>query len=338
MCQTEYCEAIVKNLRRPRYRRALALGFLLLSGCSRPAPSAALPADNYITRGNAKADLKDYDGAIADYNQALVSRPNDADVYYNLGLARSGKDDYAGAVADLDRAIALSPVDAEFYLGRGGIKFSAQDYAAAVADFDQAIGLRPDYTAAFYARALAQRRQGDFDGAFADYDQAIAIDPNYWRAYNGRATAHNAHGDFALAIPDYEKRIALEPEGSEYASFQRSLLLRRLNRAGEDNLAAVVAGWPDGWPKTIGQYLTGHLDGDELRRRAAAPADAQTRREQLCEANYYVGITALLAGRMAEARERFSACVETNVYQFLEFLLARSELARMDAAQGDGAK
>jgi lipoprotein NlpI len=310
------------------------MSLLLFAGCSRTPPPPTLTADEYITRGISEAEHDDYDAAIADFNQALALQPDDAGVYFNLGLAKNGKKDFDGAMADFDRVLALDPADADAYLSRGLAKFAQENYGGAIADYDQAIALVPSFTDAIYARALAHRRQGDYDAAFADYDHAIEIDPNYWRAYNGRATTHNAHGDYALAILDYEKRIALEPVGDEYAWFQRSLLLRRLGRTSEDDLAKQIATWPDGWPKTIGQFLTGHLDAGELLRLAAVPTDPQTRREQLCEANYYVGITDLLAGRTAEAREKFQACVDTGVYQFLESLLARTELAKMKAADG----
>lgn len=318
----------------------LALSLLLLAGCHPPPPpspspppppSLALTAEGYIREGITKSETGDYDGAIAEYNQALALRPDDSDALYNLGLAKSGKQDYAGAITEFDQVLAQNPGDAEACLSRGGAKFSQQDYDGAIADYDRAIALEPDFTAAIYARALAHRRQGDYDAAFADYDHAIALDPDYWRAYNGRATTHNAHGDFALAILDYEKRIALEPDGDEYAWFQRSLLMRRLGRPDDGELAQQVAGWPDGWPKTVGQFLLGKISADDLLRLAAAPTDAQTKREQLCEANYYVGITDLLAGHLAEAKEKFTACVATGVYQFLESLLARTELARMQA-------
>jgi lipoprotein NlpI len=313
-------------------RGTLALALLLLIGCQPPPAPMAPTADEYSTQGITKFDQADYDGAIADYNRALALEPNDADVHFNLGLARNGKQDYAGAIAEFDQVLALNPGDAEACLSRGSAKFFQENYDGAIADYDHAIALEPNFTDAIYARALAHRREGNYDAAFADYDHAIALDPNYWRAYNGRATTHNAHGDYALAILDYEKRIALEPDGDEYAWFQRSLILRRLGRPDDGELAKQVASWPHNWPKTVGQFLLGQLGPDELLRLAALSTDPQTKREQLCEANYYVGITDLLAGRPAEAKVKFQTCVDAGVYQFLESLLARTELAKMQAA------
>jgi tetratricopeptide (TPR) repeat protein len=301
-----------------------------------PATPPAQTAAELTWSGIAKADRKDFAGAAADFNAALALRPDDADVVYNLGLAQSAQKDYKGAIAEFTRALNLTPDDGEILLSRGTAAFYLQDYDPAIADYERAIALNPKYTEAFYARALARRRKGNFDGAFADYDHALELDPNFWMAYNGRATTHNAHGDFALAISDYEKRIQLEPDGDEYAWFQRSLLLQRLGRPGDDGLAKQVAAWPDSWTKTVGQYLLGHVNAPELLRLAEVADDTQTRKEQECEANYYVGITALLAGRTAEAKEKFTACMATNVNTFLEYTLSRAELGRMAAAGGSG--
>ena len=258
-----------------------------------------------------------------------------ADDLLDRGLAKLAQKDYAGTLADCDRALALAPNRAVLHYTRGIAEFHLRRYDDAIDEFDRTVELDPTDTDAFYGRALSKRREHDFDGAFADYDHAIELDSDYWQAYNGRATTHNAHGDYALAIADYEKRIALEPEGSEYAWFQRSLLLRRLGRADTTGLAAHVDGWPDGWPKTLGQFLLGRIGPDELLRLADVAADAQTRREQRCEADYYVGITALLAGRSDEAREKFTDCLGTGVSDFLEATLSRAELGRMGVAVAD---
>ena len=48
-------------------------------------------AADYLTRGNARSDRKDYDGAIADYDQAIRLDPKHATAYYNRGIARKAK-------------------------------------------------------------------------------------------------------------------------------------------------------------------------------------------------------------------------------------------------------
>lgn len=305
----------------------------LLGGCQMTSHPVAVQSQSpSVAAGIILAEKQDYAGAISQFERVLAQQPDDADTLFDLGLAQGDAKDYAGARRTFDRLLVLKPGDAEAWLSRGSIKFYQEDYAGAIADYDRAVALRPDYSLGYYARALAQRRRGNFDGAFADYDLAIELDPTSWLAINGRATTRNGHGDFARALPDYARRIALRSEDAQYVWFERSLVLRRLGRPDEFDLAGEIANWPDDWPKTVGKFLIGDLGATELLRLAAAPSDHQTKREQLCEANYYVGMDALLDGRTAEAREKFLACRATRVDVFLEYFLAGAELARMGDA------
>ena len=45
-------------------------------------------AEEYINRGNAKCELGDYRGAIADYNKAIELNPKYVKAYYNRGIAK----------------------------------------------------------------------------------------------------------------------------------------------------------------------------------------------------------------------------------------------------------
>ena len=52
----------------------------------------SVSADTYFLWGNAKYELDDYVGAIADYTKAIRLQPDDADAYYNRGTAKAKLD------------------------------------------------------------------------------------------------------------------------------------------------------------------------------------------------------------------------------------------------------
>lgn len=92
-------------------------------------------------RGLAKLHGGDYAGAAADFG-TLINRakaPEDADeAYAYRGQARAGLKDYAGALADLDRAIELCPTCGYFYFNRGKVRLQMGAKAEAKTDLTEA--------------------------------------------------------------------------------------------------------------------------------------------------------------------------------------------------------
>jgi Flp pilus assembly protein TadD len=70
-----------------------------------------------------KANLKDYRGAIADYNKAQELIVNDAEglelIYVTRGYAKDQLADYTGAISDYNKVIELNKTNAEIYCCRG---------------------------------------------------------------------------------------------------------------------------------------------------------------------------------------------------------------------------
>ena len=81
--------------------------------------SQFISADTYLRRGNDKMRMENYQGAIADYTQAIRLKPNDAFAYAVRGRAKEQLGQYFAAIADFDMAIRLKPNDAVAYVGRG---------------------------------------------------------------------------------------------------------------------------------------------------------------------------------------------------------------------------
>ena len=169
-------------------------------------------ADTYVLWGNAKYDLGDYAGAIADYTMAIRLKPDDADAYYNRGLAKGKLGQYFAAITDFDTAIRLQPDDADAYYNRGLAKGKLGQYFAAITDFDTAIRLQPDDADAYYNRGLAKDKLGQYFAAITDYDTAIRLKPDYVRAYGNRGNAKAELGQYFAAITDYDTVIRLKPD------------------------------------------------------------------------------------------------------------------------------
>jgi tetratricopeptide (TPR) repeat protein len=91
----------------------LGTGCLILTGLGYwLAPTAAVRA---FHRGNAFADKKEYDKAIADYSEAIRLDPTYVAAFNNRGLAFADKEEYDKAIADYIEAIRLDPTYAWGY-------------------------------------------------------------------------------------------------------------------------------------------------------------------------------------------------------------------------------
>ncbi len=97
--------------------------------------------DFLALRGAARTDAR---AAIADFDEALRRRPNDAWLRFARGTRRMEAGDHAGAVEDLSRAIALRPNFAEAYQRRGACHRALRDLDRTVADLERAVALGAD--------------------------------------------------------------------------------------------------------------------------------------------------------------------------------------------------
>ncbi|MCP9909896.1 serine protease [Cyanobium sp. BA20m-p-22] len=168
-------------------------------------------SSGYFLRGLAKIGLKDIQGAIGDYNQAISIDPRNSNAYINRAVAKDRLGDYRGAISDYDQAISIKPRNARAYAARGHTKGRLGDYRGAIADFDQAIGINPRNEYAYSERGAVKRLLGDTRNAIADFDQAISIKPRNAIAYNNRAILKDELGDYRGAISDYDQAISIEP-------------------------------------------------------------------------------------------------------------------------------
>ena len=163
-------------------------------------------------RGNAKDNMGDHEGAIADHDKAIELNPQDARAYNNRGTAKNNMGDHEGAIADYDKAIAINSQYAEAYSNRGTAKDKMGDHEGAIADYDKAMEIDPQYVAAYNNRGITKDNMGDYEGAIVDYDKALEIDPQYATAYNNRGTSKDNMGDYEGAIADYDKALEINPQ------------------------------------------------------------------------------------------------------------------------------
>ena len=142
---------------------------------AKPNTAPLDPATIYFYRGNAYYNKKEYDRAIADYNQALLLSPKDAAAFNNRGNSYNDKKEYDRAIADSNQVILLNPKSAAAVNYRGNVYYNQKEYDRAIADYNQALELNPKDAELFYNRGIAYELKGDKVKAIESYRQALAV-------------------------------------------------------------------------------------------------------------------------------------------------------------------
>jgi tetratricopeptide (TPR) repeat protein len=140
----------------------------------------------YVCRGLAHLDLRDYPGALGDFDRVIALRPDMVEAYINRAVARMGLGDFAGAVADLDGALEhpYAPVQALFR--RAAARERLGDRAGAAQDRVEALRRHPDDELSWIFRGLARLKDNP-EGALSDFDSALAINPRSKSALENKA-------------------------------------------------------------------------------------------------------------------------------------------------------
>ncbi len=227
---------------------------------------------------------------LAQANQDLAAKPNDADAIIWLGRRLGYLWRYQDAIAMFSKGVQLHPGDARMYRHRGHRYITVRQFDRAIADFDRAVSLikgradeiepdgapnpagKPRSTLQFniwYHLALAHYLKGDFDKALAAWTECLKVSTNDdsivatsdWLWMTSMRLNRKAE---AARVLD---RITPKMEILENGSYHRRLLMYKglekpetlLDPAGADALTVATQGYGVGnW------YL---VNGDRARAR-----------------------------------------------------------------------
>lgn len=169
--------------------------------------------------GNALSQKGLYDRAIEAQTRAIALEPENPVLYFDRGVSLAGRGDYDGAIRDYTRAIAIDPGYADAYNNLGFVYHLSGAFPLAIEHYSKAIALDARNALFFGNRGLAYASNGELDKAIEDYTQAIALDPSLVSAYRGRGVAYSLKERHFQAINDFDRAILLEPGNAElYAS------------------------------------------------------------------------------------------------------------------------
>jgi tetratricopeptide (TPR) repeat protein len=196
-----------------------------IRGCSDLISMRTITGDGrtqaYKLRGDRYRQLRDWERALADYNQVIRMRGDHPGAYYRRSEVYLAQGQYELAMADAEHVIRIVPDTPGGYRVRCEIRVLQNiELDTARRDCNQALEINSIDTAALAARGVLNLRIGANDEAWSDFDAAI---------FNGRRTAQTLFGRGIAGLrlgrsreghADLAAAEALQAEiGTTFASF-----------------------------------------------------------------------------------------------------------------------
>ena len=185
--------------------------------------------------GNIKLQLKQYEGAIKEYQKSLViinkmiknkeSYNQDilSDIYRLIGIAQYKSKKYKSSIKNLSISIKIKPNFIETYNSRGIVKSAIQKYFEAIKDYDKAIEMNSSFSEVYNNRGVAKFKLERYKEAIEDFNIAISLSNKKALFYINRGSANAMLGLYKKAFDDYSIAINLEPENKKARLYQLAL-------------------------------------------------------------------------------------------------------------------
>jgi tetratricopeptide (TPR) repeat protein len=157
--------------------------------------------------------LKQYQEAIAAYDQAIKIAPDNVWLWNNRGEAYIGLNQAEKAIADFQKAIKLDlPKSFVSWNNLGKLYYQQRDYQQAINAYQEALKVKPEYLPALIGLGNAQKVSQLYSQALDSYDQALAINPDYYEAWYGKGSVSEYLGDYTAAKEYYQQAFKLKPD------------------------------------------------------------------------------------------------------------------------------
>jgi tetratricopeptide (TPR) repeat protein len=143
------------------------------------------------------------------FHQVLALEPERLEALVNLANLLRTRGAYDAAEALLKPALARDPGAPELWLTLGSVYREMGDDARAAAHYREALARRPDYVAALCNLADLSVNAGAYEDAFTLYARALSRDPKNARARFNRSVLHFLKGDLREGWRDYEARLKI---------------------------------------------------------------------------------------------------------------------------------
>lgn len=181
---------------------------------------------------------KDEKQSIANFDEAIRLKPDDADLYYSRGVVKFENGDSQNSVADFQKAIKIDPTRGYFYRMLASAYSSLGENVKAIDNFTLALARLPRthefYPLCLYFRAQTYEKMQKYDKAIADYSDLIKLHKDSDDGYIHRASCYIKLHKYDNALQDYAALAQKDPSNDDVIRARADVLVLK-----GDNAAAL---------------------------------------------------------------------------------------------------
>jgi tetratricopeptide (TPR) repeat protein len=169
----------------------------------------------YTKRAQAFKTLRNYPGALADYNQIIRLQPNNTQHRFTRAYLNSQLGNVKAQIEDYDHLLKLKHQPHIVYSQRAKAKTKLRDYKGAIADYNELVKLNPQKSWNYIQRGYVYIQLKDHKNALANANKAIQLEPLLHSSYELRSQAYSMSGNTKAANADKQKASSLEQAWEE---------------------------------------------------------------------------------------------------------------------------
>ena len=144
-------------------------------------------SDLNVQIGQSYHQLEEWDSAIAAFEAALVSDPDNEDAAAGIARARMGSGDLSAASDLRETASGLNASREDLY-NLGEIEFAQNNIDTAAEWYEKAASADPNWEKPFFKLALVELNKGNMAGAKEHFQKVIDIAPDSEEGTQAQAT------------------------------------------------------------------------------------------------------------------------------------------------------
>ena len=126
----------------------------------------------YYEQAMEKVNAGNLDEGIKLFDKSIDLNPTNYISWFNRGMTKYFLKDYEGALVEYEQTLVLYPEYKNGYLSKGLVKKNLTNYDGALKDFTSAIDIDPNYSDAYFNRGMVYEMLNKKDSACIDFKRA----------------------------------------------------------------------------------------------------------------------------------------------------------------------